>query len=99
MPVVTTTAANAALDRMEADEDFASRVKDAGGADASIELLRAEGFDTTPEEMRDAALDRYSDSLTVEQLDAIAAGAEPDIGGALLMTGAMVVAGAAAAAV
>jgi predicted ribosomally synthesized peptide with nif11-like leader len=71
-------AANAALDRMEADESFAISVRDAGGQEGSLALLRDAGFEVTPSEMRDAALDRYGDQLTPEQLDAIAAGQADD---------------------
>jgi predicted ribosomally synthesized peptide with nif11-like leader len=72
-------AANAALDRMEADEGFAISVRDAGGQEGSLALLRDAGFEVTPSEMRDAALDRYGDQLTPEQLDAIAAGQDDAI--------------------
>ena len=71
---MTNSAAAAALDRIESDEAFAQRVKDAGGPEASIELLKSEGFDVTENDMRDAAIDRYGDQLTTEQLDALAAG-------------------------
>ncbi|MGH9224757.1 MAG: hypothetical protein ACRD2W_13500 [Acidimicrobiales bacterium] len=71
---MSASAAEAALHRMETDEDFAARVRDAGGAAASIAVLQAEGFDTTPEEMRDALVDRFGDSMTEEQLAALAGG-------------------------
>jgi predicted ribosomally synthesized peptide with nif11-like leader len=71
---MSTDAAEAALDRMEADPEFAERVKDAGGTEAALVLLAGEGFDVTPEEMRDVTLDRFGDVLTVEQLDQVAAG-------------------------
>jgi len=71
---MTSTSAEAALDRMEADEDFARRVRDAGGPEASIALLSGEGFDVTPAEMRDAVLDRYAETLTPDQLDQLAGG-------------------------
>ncbi len=71
---MTNSAAAAALDRIESDEAFAERVKDAGGPEASIELLKSEGFDVSENDMRDAAIDRYGDQLTTEQLDALAAG-------------------------
>jgi len=74
---MTNSAAAAALDRIESDEAFAQRVKDAGGPEASIELLKSEGFDVTRADLRDAALDRYGDQLTTEQLDALAGGSEP----------------------
>jgi hypothetical protein len=44
---------------MEADEAFALRVKDAGGPEASLALLRSEGFEVTQQELRDAVLDPY----------------------------------------
>src|SRR5262245_6296869 len=66
--------ANGALERMENDDDLAVRVRDAGGPDASLNVLRAEGFDITIEAMRDAVLDRYADRLTPGELDAVAGG-------------------------
>ena len=99
---MTNSAAAAALDRIESDETFALRVKDAGGPEASIELLKSEGFDVTRSELRDAALDRYGDQLTTEQLDALAAGvwaADANWGGmAAAAAGTAAVVGAAAAA-
>jgi predicted ribosomally synthesized peptide with nif11-like leader len=71
---MTATAAETVIDRMETDEAFAQRVKDAGGPEASIALLRGDGFDVTPQDMRDAVLDRFGDLMTEEQLDSIAAG-------------------------
>ena len=71
---MTNSAAAAVLDRIESDEAFGQRLKEAGGPEASIELLKAEGFDVTPSDMRDAVLDRYGDQLTSEQVDALAAG-------------------------
>jgi predicted ribosomally synthesized peptide with nif11-like leader len=73
---MTVASAQAAIDRMEADEVFANRVKDAGSPEASIAVLRSEGFDVTPGDMRDAMLDQFGDQLTQEQLDAVAAGYE-----------------------
>jgi len=75
---MTVTAADAALERMETDEPFADRVKDAGGPEASLEVLRAEGFDVTAAEVRDALVDRYGDHLTPEQLDGVAGGTPTD---------------------
>jgi predicted ribosomally synthesized peptide with nif11-like leader len=73
---MTLASAQAVIDRMEVDEDFANRVKDAGGPDASIALVTSEGFEVTSEDMRDAVIDRFGDQLTQEQLDAIAAGVD-----------------------
>jgi predicted ribosomally synthesized peptide with nif11-like leader len=63
---------------MEADESFAQRVKEAGGPDASIAMLESEGFDVSKQDMRDAALDRFGDALSPQQLDEVAAGADVD---------------------
>jgi len=71
---MSSTSAEAVLDRMEADEGFAERIRDAGGPDASIALLAAEGFDVTAAEMRDAVLDRYADTMSPDQLDHLAGG-------------------------
>jgi predicted ribosomally synthesized peptide with nif11-like leader len=73
---MTLASAKAAIDRMETDEAFANRVKDAGGPDESIALLTSEGFHVTRGDMHDALLDRFGDQLTQEQLDAIAGGAD-----------------------
>ena len=66
--------ANAAIDRMEADEAFATQVKDAGSPESSLSVLAAEGFEVTPQEMRDAMIDRYGDQLSQEQLDTLVGG-------------------------
>jgi predicted ribosomally synthesized peptide with nif11-like leader len=71
---MTTTAANAAIDRIEADQAFATRVKDAGGPEQALSILHSEGFDVSQQDMRDAFLDRFGDELSQEQLDAVAAG-------------------------
>jgi predicted ribosomally synthesized peptide with nif11-like leader len=94
------SAAQAAIDRMEADEEFAQRLKDASDPDACLELLHAEGFDVTAGDMRDALLDRYGDELTPEQLDAIAGGVEPEevVAVAVVVAWGVGVAGFAAAA-
>jgi predicted ribosomally synthesized peptide with nif11-like leader len=73
---MTLASAQAVIDRMEVDEGFANRVKDAGNSEASLTVVRSEGFDVTPSDMRDAFLDRFGDQLTQEQLDAIAAGVD-----------------------
>jgi predicted ribosomally synthesized peptide with nif11-like leader len=67
-------AANAVIDRLETDEDFATRLQDAGGPEQAVPLLATEGFDVTPQEMRDVTLDRFGDLLTPEQLDQVSAG-------------------------
>jgi predicted ribosomally synthesized peptide with nif11-like leader len=75
---MTAASAQAVLERMEGDEAFAERVKDAGGRDASLAVLQGEGFDVTATDLRDAVLDRYGDKITPEQLDRIAGGIDDD---------------------
>jgi predicted ribosomally synthesized peptide with nif11-like leader len=76
---MTTTAANAALDRIEADQAFATRVKDSGGHEQALSILHSEGFDVSQQDMRDAFIDRFGDQLTKEQLDAVAGGIDRDV--------------------
>jgi hypothetical protein len=93
------------MDRMEVDAAFAERVKDVGmegGPDGALALLRAEGFEVTADEMRDALIDRYGDELTQEQLDTLAGGLNNDDAAAIIAglgaaTIGMVIVGAAAA--
>ncbi len=73
---MTAAAAKAAIDRMESDEAFADRIKEAGSADGALAILHGEGFDVTQQEMRDVALDRFGDRLTPEQLDAVSGGVD-----------------------
>lgn len=67
------------LDRIEADPDLATRMKEAASPEAIQEVLRSEGFDVTGEAVRDAALDRWSDQLSPEELDAIAGGMDTGV--------------------
>lgn len=75
---------------MEADEDLAQRVKDAGGPKAALALLKIEGFEMTQQELREAFLARNGKELSDEQLDAIVGGVDPEylpdiiLGGAAL---------------
>jgi predicted ribosomally synthesized peptide with nif11-like leader len=75
---MTATSAEGVLDRMEADPTFAERVKDAGSPEASLAILRSEGFDVTAGDLRDALLDRYGDQLSPDELDTIAGGISLD---------------------
>jgi predicted ribosomally synthesized peptide with nif11-like leader len=81
---------------MENDLEFAERVHAAGSQEAILALLQDEGFNVTPQEMRNAVLDRYGDTLTSEQLDQLVAGVTEE--SAIDARGVTVVTAAAAAA-
>jgi predicted ribosomally synthesized peptide with nif11-like leader len=51
---MTLASAQAVIDRMEVDENFANRVKDVGDPEASLAVITSEGFNVTPSDMRDA---------------------------------------------
>jgi predicted ribosomally synthesized peptide with nif11-like leader len=90
------------LERVESDEEFAKELEsirqDPG---AVVGRVHAAGFDATPEEIREAFIDRYGAELTPEQLDQIAAGADPAtmaaVGGTIAVIGAFAISAAAAA--
>src|SRR5262245_10151209 len=89
------TPANAALDRLEADEAFARQVSDAGSPEASLRVIQSAGFEVTAQDMRDAAIDRFGEQMTTQQLDALAAGKLEPLEIAGISAGAGVVVGAA----
>ena len=63
------------LDRVETDEDFASELESLRADPETVHArVVAAGFDASPEEIREAFVDRYGSELTHEQLDQIAAG-------------------------
>lgn len=73
---MTTEAAMALLDRVANDKAFAAELGElqAGVPPAALERIRAEGFDVTEDEVRDAYIKRYGSELTPEQLERVAAG-------------------------
>jgi predicted ribosomally synthesized peptide with nif11-like leader len=72
--------AEAFLDRVESDEEFAKELESLReDPPAVLEKVHAAGFEATPEEIREAFLDRYGAELTQEQLDQIAAGTDPAV--------------------
>jgi predicted ribosomally synthesized peptide with nif11-like leader len=88
------------LDRVEEDEVFAKELESLReDPPAVIEKVHTAGFDATPEEIREAFLDRYGIELTQEQLDQIAAGTDPAVVGGVTAAVTVVWLGAAAAAV
>ena len=67
--------AEAFVARVQEDPDFAERLtalKD--DPTAAQALVVAEGFDATPEEIRDAVLEAFGSELTEEQIAAIVGG-------------------------
>ena len=69
--------AEAFMNRVESDEAFAAELESLKDDQAAVQAaVVAAGFDATPDEIRDAFVDRFGDELTEEQLAAIAGGLE-----------------------
>ena len=67
--------AEAFMNRVESDEAFAAELESMRDDQAAVQAaVVAAGFDATPEEIRDAFVDRFGDELTEEQLAAVAGG-------------------------
>ena len=67
--------AEAFMNRVESDEAFAAELESLKDDQAAVQAaVVAAGFDATPDEIRDAFVDRFGDELTEEQLAAIAGG-------------------------
>ena len=72
--------AEAFINRVESDEAFAAELESLKDDQAAVQAaVVAAGFDATPDEIRDAFVDRFGDQLTEEQLAAIAGGIDPGI--------------------
>lgn len=78
---MTTEAAQALLDRVASDTAFSAElVSLAGGVPpATMARIRAEGFDVTEDEVREAYLERYGSQLTADQLEKVAAGVDMSV--------------------
>jgi predicted ribosomally synthesized peptide with nif11-like leader len=77
---MSATAAGEFLDRLEEDEAFASELEAVKSQpDVVIGKVHAAGYDATPDEILNAFSERYGFELTPEQLDQIAAGADPGL--------------------
>ena len=87
------------LDRVEGDEGFARELESLrDDPPAVVEKIHAAGFNATPDEIRQAFIERYGTELTPEQLDQIAAGVEPGVVfGAGVAAGVVILTAAAAA--
>ena len=71
--------AEAFMSRVESDEAFAAELESLKDDQAAVQAaVVAAGFDATPDEIRDAFVDRFGDELTEEQLAAIAGGLDVD---------------------
>jgi len=93
------SAAREFIDRAEHDGRLAGELDGLKeDPQAVLARVRAEGFDVTPAEIRDAFLDRYGAELGPEQLEAVAAGADFAVMAGSL-TGAVLVSGVVCAAV
>ena len=67
--------AEAFIARVQEDPDFAERLAALKDDPTAVQaLVAAEGFDATPEEIRDAFLEAFGSELSEEQLAAIAGG-------------------------
>jgi predicted ribosomally synthesized peptide with nif11-like leader len=66
--------AEAFLDRIEADEAFATELADLRDPEAALARMREAGYDASPDEVKAALLGRYGETLTTEELDSIVAG-------------------------
>jgi len=95
--------AEAFVARVQEDPDFADRLSALKDDPTAVQaLVAAEGFDATPEEIRDVFLEAFGSELTEEQLAAIAGGMDDWEKASWAVTGTLmggiVVAGAAGAA-
>ncbi len=89
--------AEAFMDRVESDEAFAAELASLKDDQAAVQaVVVAAGFDATPEEIRDAFVDRFGSQLTEEQLATIAGGV--DINDPALQRGILIGVGIGAAA-
>lgn len=75
---MTTEAAQALLDRIASDKAFSAELADlaAGVPPEAMTRIRAEGFDVSEDEVREAYLERYGSQLTPERLEKVAAGVD-----------------------
>ena len=63
------------IQRTTGDEAFLASIESLGeDSNAVFEFVRAEGFDCTPEEIKDAFFEHYAAQMSADQLEAIAGG-------------------------
>jgi predicted ribosomally synthesized peptide with nif11-like leader len=100
---MTGSTAQALIERMLADEEFAGRIDAVKHDPEAVRALIAEaGYDVTPDEMREAFLEHFGDQLDEEQLALVAGGLSAEMENTLIVggvvTGAVAVSAAAAGA-
>lgn len=67
--------AEAFLVRVQSDDDFAAKLGELREDPAAVQaFIAAEGFDATPDEIKDVVLESFGDQLSEEQLASIAGG-------------------------
>jgi len=72
---MSTKEADRFIERTASDQEFLASIEALGNdADAVFALVQSEGFDCTPEEIKEAFLEAYASQLTAEQLEAVAGG-------------------------
>jgi len=72
---MTIEQAEAFVTRLESDSAFADQLAELKASPEQVmELVRTEGFDATPEEIREVFLEHFGSELSEEQLAAIAGG-------------------------
>ena len=70
--------ADAFIARVQEDPEFAERLSALKDDPAAAQaLVAAEGFDATPDEIREAFLEAFGAEMSEEQLAAIAGGTDP----------------------
>jgi predicted ribosomally synthesized peptide with nif11-like leader len=72
---VSIESAKAFLERVENDEDFRKELEGKTSVEERIKFAKTQGFDFTKDEIRE-----LTDSLSDEQLDAVAAGGWNEVG-------------------
>lgn len=72
---MSTQEADRFIARIDADPAFLAHIESLGSdSNAVFEYVRSEGFDCTPDEIKDAFFETYGSQLSAEQLEAIAGG-------------------------
>jgi predicted ribosomally synthesized peptide with nif11-like leader len=72
---MSTQEADRFIERTATDQEFLASIEALGNdADGVFALVQSEGFDCTPDEIKEAFLETYASQLSAEQLEAVAGG-------------------------